>query len=300
MCGARTVHRAWLREDCAAGAPLLAALHARSIPVVRAGREALAALVRSRGRLANEDHTQGVVVDASPLAVGHLLPATVATGGWPAAVATAAAAAAAAAAASAAVGLAPNALAPPSPPRLLLALDGVGDPHNVGAILRSAALLRADGVVLSAKGCAPLGPTVSRASAGALEVLAAEDALRYSAVLPALLTALRAAGWAVLGADAGGGTSGGADSGRSPTWLAADSLRRSRDTVLVLGSEGQGLRSAVRAACELLVCLPTDSPRCSVRGAAVVESLNVSTAAAVLLWLLRPHGSAGGALGLPT
>jgi 23S rRNA (guanosine2251-2'-O)-methyltransferase len=276
----RVVHRAWLDVDAgsrAAGslpppsssarAEMVSALASRGVPITRAAREVLAALVArggagGGGARASADAIQGVVLDASLLNVDHVVvgaPPPL----WAGARRTAGGGGGGA--------------------RLLLALDGLSDPHNVGAVLRSALLLQADGVLLSAKGCAPLGATVSRTSAGALEALAATGALRLAAALPASLATYRAAGWRVLGADAAADDGGGAASaaGAAPALL-ADALARTCDTVLVMGSEGAGMRAAVRAACSGVVAIPTAG------GGALLDSLNVSNAAAVLLWQLRP------------
>jgi tRNA G18 (ribose-2'-O)-methylase SpoU len=177
-----------------------------------------------------------------------------------------------------------------TPPRLLLVLDGVTDPQNVGACLRSALLLGANGVVLPQKSSAPLNGTVSRTSAGALEVLAAAGAIRFAAGLPAALAAYRAAGWRVLGAaappsadkstDRAGDASAssaaqGAEGSSAPAapdrqqaqlrgsggssklYLPSPAVSRDGHTVLVLGSEGTGLRPGVQQACDAFVYVPT-------------------------------------------
>lgn len=180
-----------------------------------------------------------------------------------------------------------------TPPRLLLVLDGVTDPQNVGACLRSALLLGANGVVLPHKSSAPLNGTVSRTSAGALEVLAAAGAIRYAAGLPAALAAYRAAGWRVLGAAAPPSSDNTTDrtgdasassaapgaegspapgqqqaqprvSGGSRPYLPSPAVTRDVHTLLVLGSEGAGLRPGVQQACDAFVYVPTAA---DVRGA---------------------------------
>ncbi|RYE98147.1 MAG: hypothetical protein EOO41_02715, partial [Methanobacteriota archaeon] len=82
-----------------------------------------------------------------------------------------------------------------------LALDEIVDPHNLGAILRSAWLLGAEGVLLSQRNSAPITGVVSKTSSGALELLAAAGRLHTVPQLPALLTGAAASGWRVLGAD---------------------------------------------------------------------------------------------------
>jgi tRNA G18 (ribose-2'-O)-methylase SpoU len=189
-------------------------------------------------------------------------------------------------------------------PRLLLVLDGVTDPQNVGACLRSALLLGANGVVLPQKSSAPLNGTVSRTSAGALEVLAATGAIRYAAGLPAALAAYRAAGWRVLGAaappsldrptnEAGDAAASAAAQGAdgaseaaapgqqqaqprgssgSRLYLPSPAVSRDVHTVLVLGSEGAGLRPGVRQACDAFVYVPTAADARGAVAAATAEA----------------------------
>jgi 21S rRNA (GM2251-2'-O)-methyltransferase len=208
---------------------------------------------------------QGVVLAAAPLAWPRLA-------GLPAPADAAAAAAAAAA-------------SPPGPssPPVWLALDEVCDPQNLGAILRSAHFLGAAGVLLSPTNCAPPSPAVSKASAGALEWVAVHAASRP---LPAVLRAAAEAGWDVVGAASSSGRRG-ADAGvggaASPGPGGRPATTRP-PTVLVLGSEGGGLRPAVAAACGRFISVERggDGPGLG-SGPGAVDSLNVSAAAAVLL-----------------
>jgi 21S rRNA (GM2251-2'-O)-methyltransferase len=161
---------------------------------------------------------------------------------------------------------------PPQPPSaappVWLALDEVSDPQNLGAILRSALFLGASGVVVCARNSAPLSPVVSKASAGAMELLPVHEAGN----LPSFLEASAANGWVVLGADAGNGA------------IDVAGVRVAGPTLLVLGSEGGGMRTNVRRACSQLVCVPGgasgDSPADRSAG---VDSLNVSVATGILL-----------------
>ncbi len=141
---------------------------------------------------------------------------------------------------------------------LLLALDGVQDPHNLGACLRTADACGALALLVPRDRAAQLTPTVRKVAAGAAEstpVVAVTNLVRT-------LRLLKDAGLWIIGADAAAG-------------------RRARDLdltgpiVLVLGAEGSGLRHLTRQNCDFLVSLPQ-------RGA--VESLNVSVAAAMLLY----------------
>jgi 23S rRNA (guanosine2251-2'-O)-methyltransferase len=141
---------------------------------------------------------------------------------------------------------------------LVVALDQVQDPQNAGAICRSAEGAGATGVVLPEHGGVSVTPAVCRASAGAVEHLAVA---RVRNLADFLAAAKRAGAW-VYGAEAAAET---------PYW-APDYGGR---VVLVVGSEGRGLRPRVRKACDQLVSLP-------LRGR--VESLNVGATAAVLLY----------------
>ena len=170
---------------------------------------------------------------------------------------------------------------PPSaaPPPVWLALDEVSDPQNLGAILRSALFLGAAGVVVCARNSAPLSPAVSKASAGAMELLPVHEAGN----LPSFLEASAGNGWAVLGADAGNGA------------LNVAGIRVGGPTLLVLGSEGGGMRTNVRRACSQLVCVPGVASGSSLADrSAGVDSLNVSVATGILLASLI--GSARSAL----
>ncbi|GBF91307.1 rRNA methyltransferase [Raphidocelis subcapitata] len=172
-----------------------------------------------------------------------------------------------------------------------LALDEVVDPQNLGAMLRSAHCLGADGVLASAKNCAPLSAAVSKASAGALEVMTLHNARN----LPRTLADAAERGWAVVGAAAE----------REAAALVEFAV--DRPTVLVMGNEGSGLRTNVRRACTSMVRIEMGpQPRggggsggASGGGGAEVDSLNVSVAAGILLhhFLVPRPGGGGGAGG---
>jgi len=140
---------------------------------------------------------------------------------------------------------------------LLVCLDHVTDPRNYGAIIRSAEALGAHGVVTEARRSAPLSPVVAKTSAGATAHLPLVQVTN----LPRYLADLKTRAVWVYGAAA--------DGARGPRELDWD-----RDVALVIGSEGEGLRRIVRAACDELVALP-------LRGR--TPSLNASVAAALLV-----------------
>jgi 23S rRNA (guanosine2251-2'-O)-methyltransferase len=143
-------------------------------------------------------------------------------------------------------------------PALVVVLDGVEDPRNLGAILRTAEAAGADGVVLPERHSAGLSETVARASAGALEHV------RVARVgnLAQALEALKERGIWVVGFDAAG----------TERWDAVD---LQKPVALVLGGEGRGIRRLVRERCDHLVSIPHFGH---------VSSLNVSVAAGVALY----------------
>jgi 23S rRNA (guanosine2251-2'-O)-methyltransferase len=148
---------------------------------------------------------------------------------------------------------------------VLVALDELSDPQNLGAICRTAECTGATGVILPERRSAAVTAAVCKASAGAVEHLAVARVRN----LADFLADAKAAGCWSYGAAAGAATSY-----RSVDWRGG--------VVVVLGGEGRGLRPRVAAACDALVALP-------IRGR--VESLNVSATAAVLLYeILHERG----------
>jgi 23S rRNA (guanosine2251-2'-O)-methyltransferase len=140
---------------------------------------------------------------------------------------------------------------------LLVALDQVQDPRNLGAVCRSAEFAGAEGLIVPERRSASVTPVVCKTSAGAVEHL---EVAHVRNLADWLATAKEAGFW-IWGADA--------DATQTP-W----SVDLTGSTVIVLGGEGKGLRPRVAAACDGLVALPQ-------RGK--VESLNVSAAASALL-----------------
>jgi 23S rRNA (guanosine2251-2'-O)-methyltransferase len=144
---------------------------------------------------------------------------------------------------------------------LLVALDQVQDPRNLGAVCRSAEFAGATGVVVPERRSAAVTAATCKASAGAVEHLQ----IAHVRNLADWLAEAKAAGFWIWGADA---------EARSPAW----EVDLKGPTVLVLGGEGKGLRPRVAGSCDGLVALP--------RGGQV-ESLNVSAAATALLFEAR-------------
>ncbi|MEO8306953.1 MAG: 23S rRNA (guanosine(2251)-2'-O)-methyltransferase RlmB [Pseudomonadota bacterium] len=141
---------------------------------------------------------------------------------------------------------------------LVLVLDGVQDPHNLGACLRTADACGALAVVVPKDRAASLNPTVRKVAAGAADTTPIATVTNMARSLKLL----KEAGLWIVGADM---------SGEKLAWEA--DLRG--PLALVLGSEGDGLRELTRKTCDFLVCLPQ---------AGSVESLNVSVACGMLLY----------------
>ena len=143
-------------------------------------------------------------------------------------------------------------------PGLLVALDGIQDPHNVGAILRTCDCTGVDGVILTKHNSCGLTPTVVKASTGAAYTVPVSIVTNLSQTL----RNLKQEGYWVVGTD-------------------MKDAREYREgmydspTVLVIGSEGQGISNLVKKQCDYMVYLPMVGS---------ITSLNASVAAAVLMY----------------
>ena len=219
----RRLGRLWMRAPEPRGGRELAALaEAAGVPIEWTSEAELDA------RLPPGTRSQGVMLDAGPLPELELAVAIA----WPAAEAP-----------------------------LIVALDEVEDPQNVGAIARSAEAAGARALLLARRRAPPLSPAVSRASAGAIEHL---PVIRVPNLVRAL-GQLGEHGYWRLGADVAGDS--------HPYWEAGGLLRAA--AVLVLGGEERGLRAGVTRALDRRVRIPMLGR---------VASLNVAAAAAVLLF----------------
>jgi 23S rRNA (guanosine2251-2'-O)-methyltransferase len=145
-------------------------------------------------------------------------------------------------------------------PKLVVLLEDIQDPRNLGALLRVCEGAGVGRVLLRDRGSAPLSPTVTRTSAGAAEWL---DVERIPNTANALAR-LREEGFWVYGADAEG----------EPVWQ----VDLTGEVVFCFGGEEKGLRALTRKRCDRLVALPM---------AGRVDSLNVATAAAAILFEAR-------------
>ena len=145
-----------------------------------------------------------------------------------------------------------------SPSPLLVVLDGIEDPQNVGAIFRTADAAGADGVVQQSRHAARLDGAAAKASAGAVAHVRVATVVNIARTLEAL----KAKGVWIVGL-----------AGAAPQQY--DDVNLTLPTALVLGAEGKGLRRLVRARCDWLVSIPM---------AGQVSSLNVSVAAGIVLF----------------
>lgn len=156
------------------------------------------------------------------------------------------------------------------PPSIVVVLDGITDPQNVGAILRSAEVLGAGALVLPKDRSAGISPTVMRASSGAAVFLPIAQVVNVVRGLERI----KDAGYWTVGLDASGASR-------------FRDLPSTERTAIVIGGEGKGIRPLVARACDFLVAIP-------VRGR--VASLNAAAAAAIgiheLASRLAPPGAA--------
>ena len=234
LANRRRVHEVWLAVDLDP-APVVddiieLAAHHR-VPVQRVARKRLEAEART-------DAPQGVLAKCAPIAEHDLDD------------------------------LARHRPGKPSP--FLVALDGVTDPGNLGAVLRSADSAGATGVVLARHRAVHVTPTAAKAAAGAVEYLA----MAVVSGLPSALLRLRELGVWILGLDAD-----------APLSLFDLPAIGSDPVCVVMGSEGSGLSRLVRERCDALVSIP-------MRGN--VASLNVSAAAALACFeIARNRGTPG-------
>lgn len=147
---------------------------------------------------------------------------------------------------------------------LVVMLDQVTDPHNVGAILRSACVFGADGLIMQTRHAPEVGGIVAKTASGAVEHIP----VIYETNLARAIETLQAAGFTALALDERGD-------------VTLDQMPVPAKTLIVMGAEGDGLRPKIKESCNRLVALPTAGP---------ITSLNVSNAAAVTLYALTARG----------
>ena len=151
-------------------------------------------------------------------------------------------------------------------PMMLIGLDGITDPHNLGAVVRSAAAFGADGVVIPERRNAAMTGSAWKASAGA----AARMPISQVTNLVRSIEDAKKAGCFVVGLDAEG------DATLAKMNLATESI------FIIVGSEGKGLSRLVREKCDLVVSIPMQSS---------VESLNASVATAIVMYQVAAERS---------
>ena len=139
-----------------------------------------------------------------------------------------------------------------------LILDGIQDPHNLGAILRTAEAAQFDGIIMSNKGQVSLTSTVAKVSSGAIEHV---PVIMVSNINQAISILKENDVWVV-------GTDGHAD-------IVYKDIPKDRSLAIVLGNEGEGIRPLVKKNCDLLVKIPMYGK---------INSLNVSVAAALMMY----------------
>ncbi|PKK97587.1 MAG: 23S rRNA (guanosine(2251)-2'-O)-methyltransferase RlmB [Tenericutes bacterium HGW-Tenericutes-3] len=137
-------------------------------------------------------------------------------------------------------------------------LDGIEDPHNLGAIMRTAEAVKFDGIILSKKGQVPLNATVAKVSSGAIEHV---PVIIVSNINQAMLKLKQNNIW-VIGTD-------------GATEKSYHDMPLELSLAIVLGNEGDGIRPLVKQNCDMLVKIPMYGK---------INSLNVSVAAALMMY----------------
>jgi 23S rRNA (guanosine2251-2'-O)-methyltransferase len=144
-------------------------------------------------------------------------------------------------------------------PAVVAILDQVTDPHNIGAVLRSAAAFNIGAIIVQARHSAPLTGTMAKASSGAMDYVPVIEAVNLSRAIGVL----KEHGFFVCGFDS-----------EAPGPIRQDVLSHRR-LGLVFGSEGKGMRRLVRENCDALYKLAAPGP---------IKSLNISNAAAIIFY----------------
>lgn len=150
------------------------------------------------------------------------------------------------------------------PGGMLVALDQISDPHNVGAIMRSCVAMGIEGLIVTTRNTAPETAVLAKSASGALDMID----IYHSTNLSKSLRQLANMGYHTIGLD-------------SEAESNINDALPTGPKVLVLGAEGKGLRQQTREQCTLLTRLDMPGP---------IKSLNVSNAAILALYVLNTHG----------
>lgn len=140
-------------------------------------------------------------------------------------------------------------------------LDGVEDPHNLGAVMRTAEAVQIDGIIMSKKGAVPLNATVAKVSSGAIEHV---KIILVSNINQAIMELKKQGVWVI-------GTDGQTDK-------TYDDMPKGESLAVVMGNEGEGMRPLVKKNCDMLVKIPMYGK---------INSLNVSVAAALMMYKMK-------------
>jgi predicted rRNA methylase len=140
-------------------------------------------------------------------------------------------------------------------------LDGIEDPHNLGAMIRTAEAVQIDGIIMSKKGAVPLTATVAKVSSGAIEHV---KIILVSNINQAMLEMKKHGVWVI-------GTDGQTDQ-------TDDDMPKDVSLAVVMGNEGEGMRPLVKQNCDMLVKIPMYGK---------INSLNVSVAAALMMYKMK-------------
>mgnify|MGYP003799060897 CR=1 FL=1 len=140
-------------------------------------------------------------------------------------------------------------------------LDGIEDPHNLGAMIRTAEAVQIDGIIMSKKGAVPLTATVAKVSSGAIEHV---KIILVSNINQAMLEMKKNGVWVI-------GTDGQTDQ-------TYDDMPKDVSLAVVMGNAGEGMRQLVKQNCDMLVKIPMYGK---------INSLNVSVAAALMMYKMK-------------
>uniref|UniRef100_A0A6B2LCJ6 tRNA/rRNA methyltransferase SpoU type domain-containing protein n=1 Tax=Arcella intermedia TaxID=1963864 RepID=A0A6B2LCJ6_9EUKA len=162
-----------------------------------------------------------------------------------------------------------------APVPLWVALDEIQDPQNFGSVLRSCSFFGVSGVVIPGKRTAPLSPTVSKASSGAMELIDIFEAIN----LRSFIQRSKENGWCIIGTSSEGQE------------VDISSLQLNKPSVIIFGNEAKGISSNLLSLCDVVVKIPTSTPNPQ-----ILDSLNVGVATGIFLYELHKKRRMGGEL----